>query len=78
MVTVSTRVVHFPERRTPLKNGKPIGKIVNRGIPVLDPQTGKIKTFYPDDPGGVGTQIVGEGKACPYCAMASGLKLWKK
>lgn len=54
---VQTQIAEFPYRVRANRFVRPDNK-------------GKPKTFFVDDPGGTGTQIVREIIACPSCAAA--------
>lgn len=58
LVAVATRTRHYPFR-----------KAVNRPIKYVE--NGKPKVRFPDDPGGVGREVVTELKLCPACAGKS-------
>ena len=64
-VTTAKRNKDYPERQTPLKNGKPIGRVVNR--PQTYYEDGEKRAVYPSDPGGRGWEIAKEIQLCPSC-----------
>lgn len=59
------RTKEYPSRNTPVKNGKAIGRVVNR--PNVYFEDGDKKLDFPPDPGGRGWEIAQEVQLCPSC-----------
>lgn len=59
------RMKNYPPRATPVKNGRAMGKIVNR--PNVYFEDGDKKLDFPPDPGGRGWEIAREVQLCPSC-----------
>lgn len=59
------RMKTYSARSTPVKNGRSMGKVINR--PNVYFEDGDKKLDFPPDPGGHGWEIAKEIQLCPSC-----------
>ncbi len=64
-VVIQKRIKNYPERITPVRNGKPTGRIINRPNSYFE--DGDKKLDFPPDKGGRGWEIAVEMQLCPSC-----------